>query len=964
MTDLKAWILKPIIIPILLLVLLMQNLQAEPELLLGDDGVTIWSAPSLNYSGFYSIRDGEAVMLIWSEQDPISKRYSNFLQVMRSDGKTESELPIRLSLPGSLTNKIQSVSDSDGNIFTAWIEEIPNDITGVYLNYRKYNPSGESVWENIPQRREFKRRESLDENHINYRIGGLAHDDRGGMYITFKYGILAIGADGKSRENWNVPKIYNWDKTIKRMIPDHNGGFWYNYTYKARYLGYPEDSPPKIKGFNHFDYNGGRLWEENGWFEGDGPEAKTLEGGKIEMSCFKNGSVILLGRQKKSIVPIVYNESVQVKSDTLYEKGLSIHQIDKNGNYKGRECSHLISFETVYSELKLLKDGRFLILNTTKDSTETALWATVYDPDNNSFPWTKKGRKVANWTVNNEFNKPPSISFNENDWQTNLTQLNNEDIIIPINLDLRKQGGIEWTEVFRLSISGEHVWEQPITLVQRDLVMYAGTNSHSFTGLGSPKVGRRYSVLPGLDNGFWLVSYQYRSGYYGQPYLALYDSSGKSVIEDIRIDGISNGFSAEAVTVWRLRNGNLGILLFHSWQGLRMNELDDRGVKIKSDEKPSIPILAQKALVTSHRLKKMMLLFICPSSLSNYYNYGSPILLAIDMKGDLLWKIELSKEVQVLENKSFQVAVSPDEKHAVVMISMIDQSHYCRLFCIDVSKGKLLWERDIITVPDENDEESRWKYGSDNKTDVLINENEIYGLIFAQKDNVMVIKYDYEGNQIWAKPSSLKMKFEAKLAGARLHESDGIYIIIEEGNWDIVGAIGKHLHSSGAWDEQQFYVHKHSNPDIETLPEHFRASPFRSFTIVNTGKNMWVVPQQLGEFGVQCITFPWNRQMGNYGFIPENSDIGFGNRRYQYSRFLSDNKHGLWTIWGKEMEIIHFDSKGGICNGWTDEGLQAFAELEKFTKYWGFALSNGDVAVIASDRDGRLLKLQRISDGE
>lgn len=957
----KTNLIKTIILPVLLVIVLVQYLKADPEIKYGNDGVTVWSAPKIDYDDFYSINDGEAVMLVWSERDPVSELIVNYMQIVRSDGKTATELPTRLTTPGMICNRVNSISDSDGNIFLTWVEEIPDDTTGVYIKCKKYNSSGESLWDIIQQRRDFKRRRSNERNRIDYRIGGVGVDNIGGLYLSTKDGVIALNESGKIRENWDSPKIESYSRTIDDFIPDHSGGFWYRYKYTdwAISFGHSGNQAKRNKGFNHFDYYGSHLWDENGWFTGDGPSEDILEGGSVEMTCFKSGSVILLRSKKKQRSTEDDEKQEQTESNTLYEQGFSVHQVDENGNYRGKEYSHLISSETSSSTMINLRDDRCFILNIIKDSTETSLWATIYDPINNSFPWSKKGMLIGNWIFENNYNKQTNVSLYTDDG-FNFVQLENGDVIFSINFDPVDQAEAEWTEIFRLSLSGESVWEHPYTIVKRDLVMYEGDKIHTFEEFGSWRLRYKHKILSGLSNGFWLASYKHSLAHNGQPNFTLYDEKGKSVNKDIQIDGISNGYGSKVAAVWKLGNDNLKAFLFNSWQGLRLIEINNDGIKSRNDDDLIIPMLAENVQSVERRLKEMMLLLLCPSY--NSYDFESPVLIAVDLDGNLLWKIELGEEVQIPKEKGFHVAVSPDEKHAAVMISMMEQSHYCRLFWIDLSNGKLLWERNLFPTQQENDRQARWKYESNRKNDVLVCKDGIYGLGFTPSDSIKIVKFDYNGNEAWDKPRGLRMKHGRNLAGTAMHENDGIYVFIEQGDWDIVGVLARQLHSNGDWNKQEFYAHKYANPEIPISSYSYEDSPFRTFCIVNSGNNMWIAPTRLGQFGVQCISFPWNRLLGDFGYIPGNIDLQYKKSRNLESNYVSDHNGGLWAIYENGVKILHFNNKGDLNDGWSEEGIQIFIESEVFTEFKGFSVSDSEIVITSSDRDGDIVKLQQVTE--
>ncbi|MCF7811968.1 hypothetical protein K9N50_13395, partial [bacterium] len=249
------------------------NLQADPKRLFGDNGADLWMMSELDYAGIFPIRNGEALLVIWSENSADNNAECHCMQILSSNGSAEFVYPVQLSSTSSMVSNIKTASDLQGNIFAAWYEQKNEEDTTEYLYTQKFSPLGEPLWNQEPVRSKSKMVNFNGEIQIK-GIDEVIPDKNGGCYVKRKYSdLIAFDENGTHRSNWKPENIlrYPWS------VIDENGGFWFISLSRKR----GENTTYFVKRVNYY---GKTLWEDSTKFGANVPER--------DMNAWNNENII------------------------------------------------------------------------------------------------------------------------------------------------------------------------------------------------------------------------------------------------------------------------------------------------------------------------------------------------------------------------------------------------------------------------------------------------------------------------------------------------------------------------------------------------------------------------------------------------------------------------------------------------------------------------------------------------
>jgi hypothetical protein len=914
----------------LISMLLNIDLNANPQRMLGEDGVYFWSESNLQMEPLYPIAGGERLMMLWSEQLAESGRRVNYMQIIDPDSKTGGNQPIVLNNPEMPTRGLRSASDRKGNIFVAWEEKVQDDSTESSTIIQKYDPDGNLRWgdSGINISLEFSK---------NSYSSDLYPDELGGLYLKNKNHIIALNENGDLRDDWlwqendlttsdnDSASQSNSYSVIDRIYIDNKGGFWYSCMPAVT-------NWTEVSKFNHVTYKGDILWKEPNRFVDEDYTANKYGRERNFQLLVDNGMLYTFSNKEQ------YSRMVISSEEVNEDLGAGIFMVDNNGVSKGDNYIHKICKTDNYFRLHKLLDGNVLILYCDYFIESTELWATIYDPINNSFPWKKKGKLVCNWKnkVNND--KLPEITTKE----LGVTQSSNGDIIIPVDLSSKSEGERYWSEIYRISLKGKRKWRKPIVIehykqekVQKeDLV-----SSHPMI-----RTDIRYQTFafPAPKKGFWLANYIIDDREDSFIDISIYNKKGKRQKSELNTPIFDIRNSIKPCIVWKDDEDNHRILFSQQKRGFTLQTLDQEGIIIGNPNGELIvPLSAESPLVSAVRVENQVLIAWIADPYGKKKSDHVPKLSALDLSGRLEWTIELCDLLKVYKNTNIEIVAAPDNKH--VAITLIDsESDHPIIFWIDISIGELVWQKDLFSDGIRHGD----SYDNGRSAcDILINKEDVYVVFWSRWNELIIQRFDHSGNILWEEPYRRQEGRDDGLVGAAFRKPLGIYVVKQKGNIDVTYSWARNITPDGTRGSHSAYPY-------ETTSKHESSGGHEKlFTLIPGSENLWIVPTVNRDLGIQCLDHYSTRIMGGLGRIPKS----FESIRYDFNgdsmQAFSDGSDGMWAVWGSIPEVLHLEYENKIVTGWSDIGLMVFKNIRGISSYQSFPLSNHYFAVTVNTYD-------------
>jgi len=234
---------------------ILTTANAQPRKLLGDDGALIWFVGDTRELGFFGIEDGERSMLFFSNSRSEDSRRVVYRQIYSLNGNREFESPQPISTPDMVASYGGAGKvDAEGNTYIGWFAAPPEDRTDVHLYVRKYDSDGRDLWgDGFVHRMEIDTGNGGDVNGTP-SSEWIIPDELGGCYYASKFGIFAIGDDGRLREFEGQAELPNefFQRYLYEPVFDGNGGLWLYYF----------DFDVGVRFWNRIRYDGSRNWDE------------------------------------------------------------------------------------------------------------------------------------------------------------------------------------------------------------------------------------------------------------------------------------------------------------------------------------------------------------------------------------------------------------------------------------------------------------------------------------------------------------------------------------------------------------------------------------------------------------------------------------------------------------------------------------------------------------------------------
>jgi len=861
-------------------------------MLLGENGAFAWANSGSNVCDLYSIEGGNRVMQFWSELRAIDGIRQVYMQIVNADGSLEHDPPQVLSEPQAICGRVRSATDQDGNLIVAWFAILPDDPNTLHLMYMRYDQQGAQFWNGEPG--EITRFEFGADDTPTLKT--IIPDDRNGFYFIHHNGIIAIDENFNLRDNWRWhlqgPLEYT---SFRKWIADGAGGLWVEHL----------DSNLEVYVYNHLTYEGDLLWDDFQALDGeDFPEMQDY------------GAKILAGANGGALCHY------------KLENERRLFCIDPDGNFMGEEYHFILPHPeefrfTLIKQAFVLDDGRIVIhyqVHPNRDEYTDVL--TIYDPEENVFPWGIAG-VVTNTRFGNDGDFPSTWV-----WSTSLLELSNEDLILIIGLHDSDLEIEYWAEIYRVESEGELVWDEPFII-----------RHHLFLA----------NIASGSENGFWLFGSSTRGRFGRTPfYFQRHNSDGTPAFEENANSGIRIRSIIYHPYAWVNHAYDYQLISREMYVNNYILQTIGNNGQIIGD--PEGRIVLQSPILSDYSWSGKALQ--CGNiHITLAASRTSPRVFAVNDAGELQWSTILS-ELTNWDTKKVDIQTSSDEQYVVIILNRWEEVRILpTVFLINAEDGDLLLQREL--TPDRLPERGR---STDTQLcNLLIQENEIYTLY--AKDTLFVHKLDYDGEDLWENPFIQGFHREEAVT-VPVPRADG-------GLW-----IGKYWLEGGYMDERMAWLEGLSpdNPELvdtievysEPLQGEIRGEIFTGADLVYSQGNIWFVPvltPYAGERihiipGIQCINTAGERIIGDFGILPENQDEIEDNDLMG----CSDGEGGLWVVWKRGDDYfyrrtfaMHLDANGELMDGWNAEGNPVFEEaLGRENSFIG-SIGNGDLLLVAAN---------------
>lgn len=820
---------------------------AEPHRLLGERGTYFRTSSCVAMLGMFPIDGGERVMQIWNERQLEDGYPKLFYQIIDRDGEAEFDPPRILVQGQTITDEGCAVSDREGNIFLVWVETEPFAPFVAPVIVQKFSPSGEPLWGG-------NGRDLLDLDHEprhSYQITILP-DERGGMYLRIDGEFIAVDENGSVRRDWQgVQELPEDTLGVEGFISDDAGGFWYEIAFGS------DDGKPWICGLNHINYEGETLWEGYSFATGDVPEGGEWSTVKI---CFDGNGICEYNNENES----------------------GIYIIDEQGRCAGDEFQHLLrrrDGNPVYQrDYFKLDDGRILIsyiVGIEPGYSRYSVWATLFDPQENEFPWGNEGVCVVD-EIRNSYSGV-----------TDVIELSDGDIIC-------KAGGL----LNRFSPDGQQRWDAPA--INEDIGShryYASGTENTFWILGRS----RPSPLGGQDG----YSYLYK--------INLYDNDLNPTFENHLDPGTHLIDDLGYMHIWRDEEDNYRIIGRVSYHGLKLHTLDSEGGFVDGREGRTVLLADSVWMGDQVRFLTLEDMIIATWLFPEYEDYeyqdrDTPQIMAFDLSGELLWRIDLPGDHRYWKRSYIDLAASPNESHVAVsrLQSRNQTGRDCHphVWWVDVDEGRCEWHVELPLLED---------FPKRNR--ILVGERSVYS-VFSSMDRmnqVQVISLSVNGNQTWSFQPEERLYF----TGCSKRRAGGLWLT----QFSLTDS------SIFAWS--QALINGRLTADSLLIyagvwEGDFSTSHTEYFNLASTEGNLWIIPQRHSGLGVQCLTEEGDRLLGDWGFLPELPEE---ERRYTMEG-IRDSSGGLWLIIPRgigpnshDVYVTHFNAQGELMEGWLQAGV-------------------------------------------
>jgi len=310
-------------------------------------------------------------------------------------------------------------------------------------------------------------------------------------------------------------------------------------------------------------------------------------------------------------------------------------------------------------------------------------------------------------------------------------------------------------------------------------------------------------------------------------------------------------------------------------------------------------------------------------------------LWGLNRNGEIDWNVTIEDSTWGDRVITHNIIAAPDGQHFLFGGAFQNRDNYIvsyHLFWLDVENGEILWRRDMPEIYQRG-----FPTGYDR---VFVSENALYRVLVSSDDTLRIHKFDHEGNILWEAPYLGYIDRNTALSGVSLRAEGGLWLAKYGLTMD-----GLEVWVEALDDDGNEIIGRHF---VYSEPMEYRfgsLAPTKLFDLVSDRGNLWILPIDETEFGIQCLAEDGGRLLGGHGFLPGVVD---NDRDPNYFKGLSDGDGGMWLSWIEDgTMVIHFDGNAEFDEGWSENG-HVLWETGVSSINSQYLLDNGDLALMVT----------------
>jgi len=484
----------------------------------------------------------------------------------------------------------------------------------------------------------------------------------------------------------------------------------------------------------------------------------------------------------------------------------------------------------------------------------------VYDPANHSFPWGSEGYQISWGEYGNGVHSTGATC-----------ELPNGDVITCC-------GETNSSSLFRFFSNGNVQWNREIN----DILPEA--------------------IIPNGDDGFWIWGYSNwynRAG--GTNRFNYYDREGRPAVEGFIDIGTQERLDPQLPLHWIDEDGQYRCLFSQPWIGYTMTTMNPQGGIVGE---------YNGTVVLPDRNQGRYPRFSFRVNGVNIFFESWLHAKAFNDEGELLWDQQYDIGEWTSSVPEYAAFVSPDSQSLFIMTTLYnvngvrEEVGFTAKF--RVANGELEWRYitpAVYPIPIVS-----------GMVTFAVSSDAVYHVLDWSADSGAVWAADYDGQPLWESPYIFpRDPVNSNIFGAAPADDGGFWIGFMEQSDEGLDCYLQKFEREGGFTRR---VYPYAEPWRGEYEWDGYTPPYQLLTSLD---NIWIIPTQHIEFGVQCLTQAGERLMPPYGCNPEFYLIVSDG---DYLKYAPDSRGGVWIACRSRRSglwVFHFTPEG-LSPGWNPLG--------------------------------------------
>ncbi len=720
----------------------------------------------------------------------------------------------------------------------------------------------------------------FNENPTAYRQPRLLPDENGGFYFLTSNRFAAID------ENGAIRLIWDWHDS--RPDPDFN--------LHAHPAIPPTIITDEIGGFwycvnveghklwNHVSYEGEVLWDAPESFDREGLPGEEDE--DLMMFAGYEGGGLCEYYTGHSNLFFAVNGEGQIR------RGGFIHEVDRVDEW----------IPAISSSNYFRQTNGVIVLPMSNNlaNYERRVMVMAYNPQDNSLPYGENGIIIRHTFEDRSAAKGGSFAEN-----------NDGEIYYTLG------GPGIGSEVYKISENGQMLWDEPAWIERIAPNMMA----------------------PAVDDGFWISGFTYGASLDYPDLLNVYNEDAEPLVEEFIETGVPRRDKVLCSHLWIHPDGNYRMINPQNLTGIKVMTIDPDGLVIGNPEgQMAVPMREKKQFWDSFGTEDGIIYIWKGYSSDIPDNAYSMTLAGFNFDGELEWSATHIDSTSGPAVQSRQFELSPDGENLLVTNILWEREervHFRKIFNFSTENGELIWQQDthINGSSSQSEISNRSFYNGEAIYSVYV-DSEVFN------DTLCVYRLDLNGEMVWETPFKEFIGSNTRILGSIPRDDGGIWLVKYGETED-----GLEVWMDALDEEGQEFVERHYfYSEAMEIERSYMRSRYPVFELVSQRDNIWIIPYQDIQFGVQGLTQDGERLLGGHGFLPEAI---IANRDDDDFWGIPDGEGGLWLKWRQDGTwLTHFNSEGEFVDGWDENGFNVWGDGILPAEKDNYPLSGSELAIL------------------